>query len=68
MVKSLWQGVVRMNLVVGHHEGESCCDTRVGQKAAGDDDHYAPRDETLRVGGFFPCRMVGASGQENTQL
>ena len=35
MVKSLWQGDVRMNMVIGHHEGDCYCDTRIGQKAAG---------------------------------
>jgi len=55
--KSLGEGVVRLNLVIGHHEGERRQNTGICQKADGDCDHDAQGDGTLRISGFFPYRM-----------
>ena len=66
MEKSLWQRIVVMNLVVGHHEGECHRDTRVRQKADEDGDHHAQGDGTLRISSFSPCRMGGSNGSGNT--
>ena len=64
--KSLWQGARRMNLVVGHHEGEWGWDTKICQKADEEWDHDAQGDGPLGISGFFPCRIGGSTGSGNT--
>ena len=62
MEKSLRKGTLRMNLVVGHHEGECRPDTKISQKA--DEDHYhnADGDRMLRIQGFPHCEVGGSIG------
>ena len=62
MEKSLRKGTLRMNLVLGLHEGECCPDTKISQKA--DEDHYhdAEGDTMLRIQGFPHCEVGGSIG------
>ena len=57
MEESLLKRAVRLNLVVGHHEGESRRDTKIRQKADEDRGHDADGDGAVRIWGFFPCRV-----------
>ena len=57
MDESLWKGAVRLNLVVGNHEGESRRDTKIRQKADEDRAHDADGDGAMRIWGFFPYRV-----------
>ena len=52
-----------MNLVIGHQEGECRRDTNIHHKADQDRDHDVNGDGTLRISGFYPCKMGRVLGQ-----
>ena len=63
--KSLRQEAVRVNQVVGHHEGEGRRDTKTHQKADEEGHHDSQGHGPLRIAGFSPFRMgrgIGSLG------